>query len=146
MGPVQADDEGLEAGRRQVVHLVDGQEHPAVVGPGRLADLLEQPAQVAGQVARVGNPGHDLHVEEEGAPVGEVRVKALSTPSARRFTPFTFFLPPSLSRALRRATARRRGSAPSSPTSMCSWMKPRRAATRAELVQQNRLAHAAQAR
>ena len=36
-------------------------------------------------------------------------MKALSTPSARRFTPFTFFLPPSLRRALRSAMARRSG-------------------------------------
>ena len=65
MGPVQPDDEGFEAGRRQMVHLVDGQEHPAFVGPGRPADLFEQAAQVAAQVARVGHPGHDLDVAEQ---------------------------------------------------------------------------------
>ena len=53
------------------------------MGPGRLPDLVEQTAQVAGQVTRVGHPGHDLDfdVEKEGAsPVREGEGEGLEHP------------------------------------------------------------------
>ena len=100
MDPVQADDEGFEAGRRQMVHLVDGQEHPALVGPGRLADLLEQTAQVAGQVARVGRPGHHLDVEEQGAPVGEGEGEGLEHPERPPVHPLHLLLATQLEEGL----------------------------------------------
>ena len=105
------------------------------------------------QAAEVAAPGHPSQPpprrprsrSEGGRHRGRARVKALSTPSARRFTPLTFFFPPSLSRALRRATASRRGSRAASRTSMCSWMKPRSPGDPREFVEKDRLAHAVQA-
>ncbi len=146
MDPVQADDEGFEAGRRQMVHLVDGQEHPAVVGPGHLADLLEQTAEVAGQVARVGRPGHDLDVEEEGAAVGEGEGEGLEHPERPPVHTLHLLLAPQLEQGL----AQRHGQAQGEPAIVAHLNvlvdvaapcgRPR------ELVQQNRLPDAVQTR
>ena len=100
MDPVQADDEGFEAGGRQMVHLVDGEEHPGVVRPGRLPDLLEQAAEVAGQVTRVGRPGHGLDVEEQGLPVGEGEGEGLEHAERPPVHPLHLLLPAQLEEGL----------------------------------------------
>ncbi len=68
----------------------------------------------------------------------------MRTPSARRFTPLVFFFPPNLSRALRRATASCKGELLTVVHLDVLVDEAPLDRNPAELVQQDRLAHAPQ--
>ena len=86
------------AGRWCISSMV--RNDPALVGPGRLAYLLEQTAQVAGQVARVGRPRDGLDVHEQGPTLGQGEGEGLEHPEGPPVHPLHLLLATQLEEGL----------------------------------------------